>query len=228
EVNLNLGCPSGTVTAKGKGSGALRDTDSLDRFLNDIFAASPIPVSVKTRIGFTSADEFPVLLDIFNRYPIKELTIHPRTRADFYKGPVNKDCFSYAVANSKNPLCFNGNLYSISDIAALQAQHPQLTAVMMGRGLIGDPGMLTPGGTDRKTLQKFHDALFEAYTGAFGSGRNAISRMKENWHYLIGRFDGGDRLFKKLRKTTDVQEFCDISREIFETVPFRDYLEPNW
>ena len=93
EVNLNLGCPSGTVTAKGKGAGALRDLDSLDLFLDAVFRASPLPVSVKTRIGFSSSEEFPKLLDIFNRYPVRELIIHPRTRAAFYKGQVDMDCF---------------------------------------------------------------------------------------------------------------------------------------
>ena len=77
EVNLNLGCPSGTVVSKGKGSGMLRDTDALDRFLDQIFAASPLPVSVKTRLGLESPDEFPAILDVYNRYPIRELTVHP-------------------------------------------------------------------------------------------------------------------------------------------------------
>lgn len=228
EVNLNLGCPSGTVTAKGKGSGALRDPEALDRLLNDIFSGSPIPVSVKTRIGFSSPEEFPALIDIFNQYPVKELTIHPRTRADFYNGPVNMDSFLYAVAHSKNPICFNGNLCSVWQIDTFSEAFPQVDAVMLGRGLVGDPGMLSPGGTDRTTLENFHDALFATYTEAFGSGRNAISRMKENWHYLSCRFAGGDKLFKKLRKTTDVQEYQGITREIFITLPFAESLCPNW
>ena len=112
EVNLNLGCPSGTVTAKGKGSGMLRDPEHLDRFLRDIFTASPLSVSVKTRIGYESPEEFVKLLDIFNRYPIKELIIHPRTRKQFYDGKLHMDQYEYAVANSKLPLCFNGDLVS--------------------------------------------------------------------------------------------------------------------
>ena len=77
EVNLNLGCPSGTVTAKGKGSGMLREPDGLERFLDEIFASACLPISVKTRIGFYDSTEFPRLLEIYNRYPIKELTVHP-------------------------------------------------------------------------------------------------------------------------------------------------------
>ena len=118
EVNLNTGCPSGTVTAKGKGSGMLRDLPALEAFLDDIFAKSPLPVSIKPRIGFYDPDEFPAILDVFNDYPICELTVHPRVRKDFYNGSVNMDSFRYCLQNSKNPVCYNGNLCSISQIEA--------------------------------------------------------------------------------------------------------------
>ena len=103
EVNLNTGCPSGTVTAKGKGSGMLRDLGTLESFLDDIFEKSPLPISIKTRIGFYDKDEFPAILELYNRYPIQELTIHPRIRDQFYKGSVDMDTFRYALQNSKNP-----------------------------------------------------------------------------------------------------------------------------
>ena len=67
EVNLNLGCPSGTVVAKGKGSGMLREPDALDAFLEAIYKDAPLPISVKTRIGMESAREFPRILEIYNR-----------------------------------------------------------------------------------------------------------------------------------------------------------------
>ena len=228
ELNLNLGCPSGTVTAKGKGAGALRDTAALDKLLEDIFSASPIAVSVKTRIGFSSPEEFPSLLDIFNRYPIRELTVHPRTRTDFYKGSVDMDAFRYAVANSKNPLCYNGNLCSKDQIEAFKAAFPSVSAVMLGRALIADPGMLSPGGTTATALEQFHDELLENYTEVFGSSRNAMFRMKENWHYLRCRFDGGDKLFKQLRKTTDLSEYRRLTQEIFHSIPLADQLTPDW
>ena len=71
EVNLNVGCPSGTVVSKGKGSGMLRDLNALDAFLEEIYAKSPLPVSVKTRLGLENKDEFPAILEVYNRYPIR-------------------------------------------------------------------------------------------------------------------------------------------------------------
>ncbi len=217
EVNLNLGCPSGTVTAKGKGSGMLRDLKALDEFLDAIFYKAPLPISVKTRIGFSSNEELPALLDIYNKYPIKELTVHPRIREAFYKGPVDLEAFRYCVQHSRAPLCYNGDIQCIDDIAKIQQEYG-VEAVMIGRGLIADPGMLLSGGTDKQTLLDFTDRLMEEYTAVFGSVRNAMFRMKENWGMIASRFEGSEKLKKRLQKTTDPAEFRTITRELVHTL----------
>ena len=220
EVNLNLGCPSGTVTAKGKGSGMLREPEQLDAFLEAIFKDAPLPISVKTRIGFSSPEEFSRLLEIYNRYPICQLTIHPRVRTAFYAGQVDMDTFSYAVENAKMPLCYNGDIHSISQAQAIGQQFPKVDAVMIGRGLIADPGILTPGGTTIAKLEAFYTELSEYYVAEFGGPRNAMFRMKEHWGMLQKNFEGGEKLFKALRKTTDLREYHAITKQIFQTLTF--------
>ncbi len=220
EVNLNLGCPSGTVTAKGKGSGMLRQPEQLEAFLDTVFSKTPLPISVKTRLGYEDPEEFPRLLEIFNRYPIAELTVHPRLRSQFYSGSADRQAFAYAYANSKNPLCYNGDIQSLAEARQIREDFPRLTGIMVGRGLIADPGMLT-GGTKRETLQIFCDALLESYMAAFGGSRNAMFRLKENWSFLITAFDGGEKLWKRLRKTTDIDEYRAITAEIFASLPMK-------
>ena len=214
EVNLNVGCPSGTVTAKGKGSGMLKEPEKLDEFLDCIFHGAPLPISVKTRIGFDDPEEFPRLLEIFNRYPVKELIIHPRVRQDFYKRTPNMDVFRQAVENSKNPLCYNGDLNSLEDIEAFAKEFSSVQAVMIGRGLVGNPGMLTPDATV-ETLENFHDALMETYAKQFGSERNTMFRMKEHWFYLMEHLHATEKQAKALRKATDIRSFRAITKEIF-------------
>lgn len=228
EVNLNVGCPSGTVTAKGKGSGMLLDLPALESFLDDIFAKSPLPISIKTRIGFYEKDAFPTILELYNRYPIQELTIHPRIRAQFYKGSVDMEAFRYALAHSKNPLCYNGDLFSLKKVQAFQKAFPQVESLMIGRGLVGDPGMLSPGGTDVAALEGFYDELFAVYTDVFGGTRNAMFRLKENWWYLLRKFEGAEKLGKRLRKTTDAGEYKAITHEIFHTLTPREEMLPDW
>lgn len=214
EVNLNAGCPSGTVTAKGKGAGMLASPEQLDRFLEQIFSTTPLPVSVKTRIGVQSTEEWPAILEIYNRYPIKELTIHSRVRKAFYAGTVEEDCFRYAVAHSNNPLCYNGDLTCREDILRVEKDYPQVDAVMIGRGLIARPDMLTNNKADSQMLIDFYEELLQAYLVAFGGSRNAMFRLKEHWHYLLPCFEDSEKLGKKLRKTTDLEEYRTISREI--------------
>ena len=226
EVNLNLGCPSGTVTAKGKGAGMLRDPDGLDCFLDTVFSRSSLPISVKTRLGFSSPEEFPRLVEIFNRYPIKELTLHPRVRQAFYNGDVDMDSFRYLLSHAKMPVCYNGNLSSRADIAKIQSAFPLVGSVMIGRGLIGDPGMLS--GTTAEALEGFITALQEEYCVAFGSARNAMFRLKENWRHLLCLFEGAEKLGKQLRKTTDLNEYESVVYQILHTLPLRQTLQPDW
>lgn len=215
EVNLNLGCPSGTVTAKGKGSGMLRDLETLDRFLNAIFSRTDIPISVKTRIGYSDPDEFPKILDIYNQYPICELIIHPRVRSDFYSGSVNMEIFRFAVSNSKNLLCYNGDITQPNQVESI----PNVNAVMIGRGLVAYPGMLS-NDHDPEKLRYFLNTLLEEYIRTFGNARNAMFRLKEHWYYLQTNFLGSEKLIKQLRKTTDVEDFFVISNQILSECPF--------
>ena len=228
EVNLNVGCPSGTVVSKGKGAGMLRSADELDRFLDTIFHHCPIDITVKTRLGLENPEEFPALLEVFNRYPIRELTIHPRVRKDFYKHPVREEWFRYALENSTNPLCYNGNLCTLEQIGGISARYPQVESVMIGRALIADPSLLSQENATATQLEKFLNELTENYIEAFGGPRNAMFRLKENWGFLRYRFEGSDKLWKRLRKTTDIAEFNAITAQIIHTLPFAPALEADW
>lgn len=228
EVNLNLGCPSGTVTAKGKGAGMLRDPDALDRFLDEIFATSPLPISVKTRLGFESSEEFPAILDVLNHYPIAELTLHPRVRKAFYKGDVDMESFRYCLANSTAPVCYNGNLCTIAQIEAFRQEFPQVQSIMIGRGLIGDPGLLDPKGTTPEALEAFMETLAQEYEVVFGSARNAMFRLKENWRHLLRRIEGSEKLGKQLMKTTDISQYRQLVFQIIHTLPLAPALQADW
>ena len=77
------------------------------------------------------------------------------------------------------------------------------------------------GGTEKAALQASMAELLERYLEAFGGSRNAMFRLKENWHMLIGQFEGSEKLWKRLRKTTDLEEYKAITGEIFATLPLK-------
>ena len=232
EVNLNLGCPSGTVVAKGKGSGFLGDPAGLDAFLDQIFSAVTIPISIKTRLGLRDPEEFAPLLDIYNRYPIAELTIHPRVQKDFYKRPVRWKNFTVAFPNSRNPICYNGDLVTAEDCAALAARFPNLDGLMLGRGLIADPALICRckggPGPDRDRLRAFHDELYLALAEDFGSRRSAMLRMKEIWFYQIHLFEDSAKYAKRLRKVGDTGEYEALVAQLFQDLPLRPAARDGW
>ena len=210
EVNLNLGCPSGTVAAKGKGSGFLGRIDQLHVFLEEIFKNTPIPISIKTRIGMETAEEFPALLKMYSEYPVKELIIHPRTRTDFYKNPPNLEAFRYAVQDSSFSLCYNGDLNTKAEICHLLEQFPELPAIMIGRGLVRNPSLTDIGegnpSKEEKSLskmkrKKFHDELFNAYQTRLYGDKNLLFKMKELWLYMAEDFTNYEKYLKAIRKS---------------------------
>ena len=223
EINLNFGCPSGTVTAKGKGAGMLRDPARLDAFLDAVFSAVEGPVSVKTRIGVQKPEEFAALLDIYNHYPICELTIHPRVMKQLYRGQADREAFAAYLPACTVPVCYNGDVTTVDDLRALEAAFPELSGIMVGRGLIADPALLRKavGGpaASREELRGYHDELYHGYTEAFGMASCAVSRMKAHWFYLIHLFDGADALEKPLRKAREGWEYETVVNQIFACWP---------
>lgn len=223
EVNLNFGCPSGTVTAKGKGSGMLRDPQKLDAFLDAVFSQAGGPVSVKTRLGVARAEEFGEILNVYNKYPLCELTIHPRVMKQLYRGQADREAFAAYLPACTVPVCYNGDVTTVDDLRALEAAFPGLSGIMVGRGLIADPALLRKavGGpaASREELRGYHDELYHGYTEAFGMASCAVSRMKAHWFYLIHLFDGADALEKPLRKAREGWEYETVVNQIFACWP---------
>lgn len=219
EVNLNIGCPAGTVTAKGKGSGMLRDLDKLDAFLDSVFSQADAPISVKTRLGVEKPEEFDAILAIYNRYPISELTIHPRVMRQLYRGQADREAFAKAFPQCKMPVCYNGDVTTPEQLHALEAEFPALSGIMVGRGIIADPALFRQamGGApaSKEELRGYLDDLFHGYTELFGSAGCAISRMKGHWFYLIHKFEGADKLEKQLKKLREPWEYEVTVNQIF-------------
>lgn len=220
EINLNLGCPSGTVVAKNRGSGFLAKRDELDKFLEEIFKIDDMKISIKTRIGKESPEEFYELIKIYNKYPMEELIIHPRTRSDFYGNKPNLEVFKDALNLSTNTICYNGDIFTKEDNDKLIETFPKVDKIMIGRGILANPGLMgeIKDGTfvDKKVLKDFHDEIFNNYRELFNEDRNAIFRMKELWGYMIHIFSDNKKYAKKIKKAQKLDAYNDAVSSLFE------------
>lgn len=235
EINLNLGCPSGTVTAKKKGSGFLFYPDELDRFFDEVFSDAAVRnreffVSVKTRVGKNSVEEWPELMAVYNRYPIHELTVHPRTQKDFYKNTPYLELFREILKESRNPVVYNGDLFTQEQIKTFRDNFPEVETVMIGRGLIRNPALAelvlkseekNPEAVDNSRsdimprIRAFHDELFEYYRETMSGDRNLLFRMKDLWSYMLAEIPESEKLAKKIRKSQHVPEYLAAVDEAF-------------
>lgn len=225
EVNLNIGCPYQTVVAKKKGAGLLEDTTYLQKFLEEVFTNAPVDVSVKTRIGMEHAWEFEEILDIYNQYPILELIVHPRVREDFYRDHPDLDAFAYALKKCKAPICYNGDIFTLQDYQIFTERFPEVSRVMLGRGLLTNPGLLSEiimgKAMTKNELKAFHDRVYEDYMQIMSGDKNTLFKMKELWNYMQFMFADCEKYIKKIRKAQRAADYESVVNLLFRECPLK-------
>jgi tRNA-dihydrouridine synthase B len=223
-VNWNLGCPSPMVASKKRGSGLLPHTDRIDAFLADALASMQGGLSLKLRLGWETSAEIQRLLPVLNRYPLKEVIVHPRTGRQAYEGRVDLDAFEACLAISEHPVVYSGDICSLEDFKQVSGRFAGVSQWMIGRGVLIDPflpqiirtGEVRIGGR-RLRLQQFHEALFYAYRERLKGPSHLLKKMKGLWRYLALSFEPFDRTLKKMKKSTRPEQYLDVVNRFFET-----------
>lgn len=219
EVNLNLGCPSNTVASKGRGAGFLGNIKGLEAFLDHIFERLDMMISVKTRIGLDTADEFEDLLKIYGKFPIAELIVHPRLRSDYYNGRPDLGAFSQAVERLTLPVCYNGDIFTVDDFKKIKAIFQRTDHWMLGRGLLSNPALCReikggkpPAGEEIAAL---YYEILEGYDRRLNGSKKVIFLMKEFWHFIGRILSEEDQIYvDRLMHTEDRTEFLKMADEI--------------
>lgn len=222
EVDINLGCPSGTVVKKNRGAGFLRDVSGIERFLDGVFERTALKVSVKTRAGFLSCEELGELMKVYNKYPMDSLIIHPRTREDFYNGEPDMEAFHKAFGVSSNRVCYNGNVFSKADCERICEKYSHLEGVMIGRGAIANPAIFREirGGKSLETeeLVRFTELLTERYLEVLGSEVYTLHKLKEIWLYTMWMYPEEKKILKAIKKAN---KLSDLMRAVRALPPLR-------
>ncbi len=247
-VNLNLGCPSGTVVAKNRGAGFLALPEELDRFLDEIFEKCSIRISIKTRIGKENPEEWERLLSIYEKYPLEELIVHPRVQKEFYKGSIHMEAFALAAERSRHALCYNGDICSAQDYRKVTEHFPDIGRVMIGRGILKNPRLINEIRTGKNApeerteeadilaktrihrddisekvrLHAFHDDILAGYVSVMSGDKNTLFKMKELWVYLAEQFVEPEKYVKKIKKSGCIRDYEVIVNTLFRECELRE------
>ena len=223
-INWNLGCPFPKVARKGRGSGMLPFPDIIESFLEKTLSAIPNTLSIKTRLGYNNENEIFLIIPIFNRYPLEEIIIHPRTGIQMYEGTPDLDTFEKCLLQSAHPVVYNGDITDLDTFRTLSGRFENINRWMIGRGALTNPFLpatikndedIFPNKIER--MKRFHDALFHEYRQILNGPSHLLQRMKSFWKYFVLSFENSRKNQKKIQKTTSVEQYEEIVARFFET-----------
>jgi tRNA-dihydrouridine synthase len=222
-IDLNLGCPAPIVYRKCAGGGLLREPEKIDAILGALRDAVTVPFTVKTRIGFQSAEEFDELLPVFAKHPIDLLTVHARTVKQMYRPGVRYDLIARAARELKCPVLANGNVHSPAQAKQLLAE-TGARGLMIGRGAIRNPWLFDQIRQqlrgEKIKLPTGHDMLAyirELWENEITPGvpeSAQVMRMKKFMNF-IGEGVGEKFLFE-IRRVTTTSDFFRVCENFLD------------
>lgn len=232
-VNWNLGCPHSRIVKKMRGAGLLPYPDRIDRILDKIFSETACRVSVKVRLGRYDQGEIFLLLKVFERYPLKEIVLHPRTAAQVYTGKADLDAFLAVRGLTGHKLVYNGDITCPDTFTSVRKKIPGVIDFMIGRGVLADPFLperikkgCTPENQDGEEsaikIHEFMTDLFDAYLTASSKKYDPwkiTCRMKGFWSYLEPLFVDGRVPFKTILASDSPQAFRQAVADYFAGTP---------
>lgn len=220
-VNWNLGCPMRQVASKQRGSGLLPHPDRIAFFLESAFSVSPLPISVKIRLGYSRPEEVYGVLEVLNAYPLLYVAVHPRTGIQMYGGKADWDWLEKILPSLRHPCVYSGDVDSREKAEALLRRFPRLEGVMLGRGVIADPFLpcVLSGTSFAEEEKKIYFARFlAALLRNYGNGGFPESLVLQRQKLFWSRFRGGfvpEGGFDRVKRMTDISAYGRYCRDVF-------------
>lgn len=211
-VNLNMGCPFPLQTAKGRGAAFVRNVTEAGK-LPEVLAEYPeVQFSVKMRLGMADPDEWKGILDVLNSLDLSNIYLHPRVARQSYGGELYLDRFREMLEMSKNPVVFNGDILTPTDMRRIEADFPRINGIMTARGILGRPSLASefegedwPREERIEKMLDFHRELFRHYRDNLCGDTQILSKIKPFWEYAEEEI--GRKAWKAIKKSTTIPKY---------------------
>jgi tRNA-dihydrouridine synthase B len=227
-IDINFGCPVKKVVQRNGGSGCLRDLDLVESIIRRCVAATHLPVTVKTRSGWSETARDPVGIALrMQDAGARAFTLHARTRTQMFSGKADWDEIARVVEALSIPVIGNGDVHNGQDVLRMR-QHTGCAAVMIGRGAFGNPWIFRDGHallageslpTPPDAAERFAVALEHAQLAIRlqGDSRKTVLEFRKHLGWYTRGLPGSSSLRERLFQVESMAEAESI---------FLDYLEP--
>ena len=219
-ININMGCPFPLQTRHGKGAGLLTQPETVEEICNYINQKSDIAFSVKMRLGLNDENEWKNILPILNDTPLEHITLHPRIASQQYKGTVNMNAFDEFMQQCRHPLIYNGDILTLQQVNSLESQHPNLTGIMIGRGLLAHPTLAMEYKTGKTVtdneliniIKQIHSQLLAHYATVIPSESQQLTKIKTYWDFMENTI--GRKAWKRIKKAGNMKNYLSAINDI--------------
>jgi len=217
-ADINFGCPFKMITNRGRGAGCFNDINKFRTLLN---FPEGMNISLKMRIGWDAPSQILEILPYINDAKLYSLTVHARIGIQEYKGDADMETFEKVYQNCTHPLFYNGDIKTIDNANKILQQFPNLSGLMIGRGLLKDPALAFKilHQDENKTeffdfsdiYKTFHDELLKQYSDYLeGGDAQILQKMKTLWDYFMPKTD--KKLLKKIKKCRKLSDYKQITK----------------
>lgn len=214
-IDINMGCPFPLQTARGRGAATIASGECREAVKRVVQSNPEISFSVKMRLGMEDENEWKPLLNTLNTLALDHIAVHPRTAKDQYRpDTLHPEIFAKILAESANPVIYNGDILTLEDAQGVLERWPQVSGLMVGRGVLGRPSLLAEIAEgkewDTKTrlarMMEFHDALFNHYSRTLVGGEHQVlSKILPFWEYAEEEI--GRKAWKVIKKASSMAKY---------------------
>lgn len=239
-LDINMGCPDRHVNAAGGGAAMIRTPELAVECIRQARAATRLPVSVKTRLGYSFVDEYREWLPTILKEELAALTVHLRTRKEMSKVPAHFELIPEIVGlvkafSPETKLVINGDIKDLRQVRELSEKFPSVDGWMIGRGVFENPYCFTEHEATREELMElldYHLDLFDEMDAklrtrraqALGEGLEvpvrglAFEPLKHYFKIYVHGFDGAAELRAKMMECRDTREVRRVLAEFDENL----------